>query len=472
MIELAGVSFRYAQGADGAGLAGIDLSVRPGEVVVLTGESGCGKTTLTRVINGLIPHFHQGLLTGTVSVAGQAMDGLPPAEAATIVGSVFQNPRSQFFTVDVGSELAFAAENLGQPAPEIVTRVGEVAAAIGLSGLLDRSIFELSGGQKQKVACGSAWVPRPKVLVLDEPSSNLDLATIAELRVLIGRWKQAGCAVIVAEHRLHYLQGVADRWLLMASGRIVEEFAATEMAGLDAAAAATRGLRTPLPPPSPQVVADDDEQPVVLAGFKRSYPGAERAAMDVDRLTLPRHGVVVVTGPNGAGKSTLIRALVGLDRKASGTLEIDGESRGARARLASSYLVMQDVNHQLFAETVAEEVRLSAPDADDVRVAEILAQLDLTDVAERHPMSLSGGQKQRVAIAAAVASDAQVVVFDEPTSGLDRRHMTEVAERIAELVADGRLVVVVTHDHELIEACGTYLVRLEEGRVVQVGALA
>ncbi len=472
MIELAGVEFRYAQGGADAGIAGINLRVGAGEVVVLTGGSGCGKTTLTKVINGLIPHLHEGEVSGFATVAGRPVAEVPLAEAAELVGSVFQNPRSQFFTVDVGSELAFAAENLGHDRDRIVRRVTETAGRLGLAAVLDRSIFELSGGQKQKVACGSVWVSRPKVLVLDEPSSNLDAATIDELRSLILAWKDAGCAVIVAEHRLHYLQGVADRWVLMQAGRIVEELPAAEMAAMTPAEAGARGLRAPhRPSPAVPAVAPDPADQVVLTGFRRSYPGAPTPALDIDRLVLPRRGVVAVTGPNGAGKSTLIRALVGLDRRATGVVEIDGRARDRRARLASSYLVMQDVNHQLFAESVAEEITLSAPDADGERVAAILAGLDLADVADRHPMSLSGGQKQRTAIAAAVASGAEVVVFDEPTSGLDRRHMGEVAGRIAELVDDGRLVVVVTHDEELIEACATHLVRLADGRVVASGPL-
>jgi energy-coupling factor transport system ATP-binding protein len=473
VIELVDVGFRYAQGGADAGVSGINLRVRSGEVVVLTGGSGCGKTTLTKLINGLIPHVHEGEVSGLLRVAGRPVADVPLADAADVVGSVFQNPRSQFFTVDVGSELAFAAENLGHDRERIVGRVTEAAGRLGLGALLDRSIFELSGGQKQKVACGSVWVSRPQVLVLDEPSSNLDGATIDELRSLILAWKDAGCAVVVAEHRLHYLQGVADRWLLMEAGRIVEEFAAADMAAMTAAEAGTRGLRTPQRPAS--TAFGDTAEPadqVALTGFQRTYPGAPAPALDIDRLVLPRHGVVAVTGPNGAGKSTLIRALVGLDRKAGGVLELDGRTLDRRARLACSYLVMQDVNHQLFAESVAEEITLSAPDADAGRVAAILAGLDLTDVADRHPMSLSGGQKQRTAIATAVASGARVVVFDEPTSGLDRRHMSEVAERISELVADGRLVVVVTHDEELIAACATHLVQLADGRVVASGPLA
>lgn len=473
MIEVRNVHFRYQHGEEGAGLSGVDLHAAAGEVIVVTGSSGCGKTTLTRLVNGLIPHFFEGDLSGEASVAGRVVADTPPAEAADVVGSVFQNPRSQFFTVDVGSELAFAAENLGQDRDEILARVTESARQLGLDAFMDRSIFQLSGGQKQKVACGSVWVSRPRVLVLDEPSSNLDAATIADLRGLIAGWKGAGCTVVVAEHRLHYLQGLADRWLLMEQGQITREFSAAEMAAMDAATAASFGLRSPhpLPAPQPAPAAASGPEIVDLTGFVKTYPGAKAPALDIPSLTLPRHGTVAITGPNGAGKSTLTRALVGLDKKAPGILTIDGDRRGRKARLATSFLVMQDVNHQLFTESVTEEIRLSAPDADDAQIAAILAGLDLTAVAERHPMSLSGGQKQRVAIAAAVASDADVVIFDEPTSGLDLAHMAEVAARLEELVAAGRLVIVVTHDDELVEACADYVVRLDGGQVVSSGPL-
>lgn len=474
MIDLRAVHFDYRNGEDGCGLSGIDLHASAGEVIVVTGPSGCGKSTLTRLVNGLIPHFFHGPLRGEVTVAGRVMAQTPPAEAADMIGSVFQNPRSQFFTVDVGSELAFAAENLGHERDLILQRVREAAQELGLDSLLDRSIFDLSGGQKQKLACGSVWVARPHVLVLDEPSANLDATTLDDLRDLILDWKRAGRTVLVAEHRLAYLQGVADRWLVMERGRITREFTAAAMAALDAPGAAALGLRSPHPLPALRL--DDPAPPqaevVELTGFFTTYPGAAGPALDVPALTLPRHGIVAITGPNGAGKSTLSRALAGLDRRSRGLLTIDGSQRDRRARLATSFLVMQDVNHQLFTESVMEEVRLSAPEASPERLTHILRSLDLSAVAERHPMSLSGGQKQRVAIAAAVASDADVVIFDEPTSGLDRAHMSEVAARLAELVADGRLVVVVTHDDELVAACADHVVRLEAGKVTDSGPLS
>ena len=467
MIEIEDASFRYAQGEAGAGLAEVSLSVGAGEVVVLTGGSGCGKTTLTRLVNGLVPHYFPGELTGSVQVAGIDVVDAALHRTATVVGTVFQNPRSQFFTTDVASELAFGAENLGHPVPQILTAVERSAAGLGLTGLLGRSIFELSGGEKQKVACGSVWATGPRVVVLDEPSSNLDAATIADLAGLVARWKAEGCAVLVAEHRLAWLQGLADRWLLMEQGRIVEELDAATMAGMDARRAAERGLRSPQ---AVEVEAGDGASEVSewieLSGFHRRFRGAERPAIEIDGLVLPRDGVIAVTGHNGAGKSTLIRGLVGLDRRAAGTLRIDGVEWGPRQRLAASYLVMQDVNHQLFTESVLDEVLISAPEIGDERAREILASLDLLDVADRHPMSLSGGQKQRVAIASALASGKQVLVFDEPTSGLDLRHMAEVSACLRELADQGCLVIVVTHDTELIAACCTHLVRLEQGRVV------
>lgn len=473
MIEIDEVSFRYAHGEAEAGLERITLRVRAGEVAVLTGGSGCGKTTLTRLVNGLIPHYHPGELSGSARVAGIDVAAAPLHETAAVVGSVFQNPRSQFFTTDVASELAFGAENLGHPVPSILAAVERSASELGLTGLLRRSIFELSGGEKQKVACGSVWVAGPRVLVLDEPSSNLDAATIDDLARLVAHWKAEGCAVLVAEHRLAWLQGLADRWLLMADGRIVEEVDAATMAAMDAAEAAARGLRSPQPV-GVSVGAEPSGSPerIELVGFRRAFGDQRPPAVEVDGLRLPRRGVIAVTGPNGAGKSTLIRALVGLDRKASGVLRIDGEEWGAKRRLAESYLVMQDVNHQLFTESVLDEVTISAPEVTDEQALDVLASLDLREVAERHPMSLSGGQKQRVAIASALASGKRILIFDEPTSGLDLRHMVEVSVCLRELAERGCLVIVVTHDTELIEACCTHLVRLEQGKVVDDHPLA
>lgn len=197
MIEFKQVSFSYGSGDQENCLYDINLTIGDGEVVLLCGESGCGKTTLTRLINGLIPHYYEGNLTGKILIDGNEVSGLPLYETAKLVGSVFQNPRSQFFNVDTTSELAFGAENMGLPATEIEQRLQQTVEDFQIESLMGRSIFQLSGGEKQKIACASVSVCAPPILVLDEPTSNLDAETIEEMRRLISIWKSKGKTIIV-----------------------------------------------------------------------------------------------------------------------------------------------------------------------------------------------------------------------------------------------------------------------------------
>ena len=219
MIHMDHVTFTYKSEAAG-GVRDIDLTIPEGQVVVLCGESGCGKTTVTRLINGLIPHYFEGELTGSVHVDGKDVARQPLWDTARQVGSVFQNPRSQFFNVDTTSEITFGCENLGMPRDEILERLAHTVSALKLEKLLDRSIFELSGGEKQKIACAGAFMMAPQVFVLDEPSSNLDADAILDLRQVIAYLKSLGKTVVLSEHRLYCLQGVADRYIYMKDGRI------------------------------------------------------------------------------------------------------------------------------------------------------------------------------------------------------------------------------------------------------------
>ena len=219
MIEFQHVSFRYLESGDG-GLHDVSLTIPDGQCVLLCGRSGCGKTTLTRLVNGLIPQFFPGELTGRVLLDGEDVSRLPLYRIAERVGSVFQNPRSQFFNVDTTSEITFGCENLGMPREEILRRLAHTVSALKLEKLLDRSIFELSGGEKQKIACAGAFMMAPQVFVLDEPSSNLDADAILDLRQVIAYLKSLGKTVVLSEHRLYCLQGVADRYIYMKDGRI------------------------------------------------------------------------------------------------------------------------------------------------------------------------------------------------------------------------------------------------------------
>ena len=226
VLFMSEASFSYAGGHSGAGVEGISLSLGKGEVALLCGPSGCGKTTVTRLANGLAPHFYEGAETGTVRVCGLNVAHAELWETARFVGSVFQNPKTQFYNVDVRGEVAFGCENLGFEPADIERRVDASAKEFNLTPLIDESLFSLSGGKKQRVACASAVAASPALVVLDEPSSNLDFKAIAKLRMAISRWKATGTAVLVAEHRIHYLEGIADYVLYLDNGRLARRWTA------------------------------------------------------------------------------------------------------------------------------------------------------------------------------------------------------------------------------------------------------
>ncbi len=474
MIHIQNVSFTYEQ-ADTPSLKNIDLSVKTGECVLLCGKSGCGKTTLIRLLCGMLPDFYNGVFTGSVSVKGIDPVTAPMYEIAKTVGTVFQNPRTQFYTVNTTSEIAFGCENFGMEPKLIRDRVYETADTLHINSLLDRNIFQLSGGEKQKIAFASIYAVNPDIYVLDEPSSNLDNHAINELRSMLQFLKAHGKTIVIAEHRIRYLKELADRAVYMKEGQIEKEYTMQELDSMSIAERMETGIRpVSLGGFSSIIIKGQSESSGDIGGNASiqmkdvcfsytKYKG--QPSLTIPEACFPAGTVIAVTGNNGAGKSTLVSVIGGLLKNKKGTVKLNGNIQSAKERLFVSYMVMQEVNHQLFTDSVKEEIVLGVKNPDEEALNAVLTKMDIERLKDRHPMTLSGGQKQRVAIAAAVFCKKKILIFDEPTSGLDFFHMMQTAELIKTLKADDTYIFVITHDYELIAAACDIAVEVKNGRI-------
>lgn len=464
MIEVRNVSFSY-QGKDRGSLHNVTLSAMDGECILLCGRSGCGKTTITRLINGLIPYFYMGELDGEVLINGRRIQEMPMYQIAGLVGSVFQNPRTQFFNVDTDSEIAFGIENEARPTEELSCRVEQTTTDLHIQKLRDRNIFELSGGEKQKIAFASVYAMNPDIYLLDESSSNLDMTAIHELKEHLKLIKKQGKTILIAEHRLYYLLDIVDRVVYLEQGRINGIFTPGEFLKLPEEKRKQMGLRAiDLRKEKPDEFPSPESEPVLEIRNLSLYH-KKQLILDHIGLKASAGEVIAVVGHNGAGKTTFSRALCGLHKEFEGIFLWRGRKQNRKERLKRSYMVMQDVNYQLFAESVEAEVSFGIKNPDLQLAGRTMDELGLLPFREQHPNTLSGGQKQRVAIAVSMICNKELLVFDEPTSGLDYDSMAQVAGLIRTLAVTGKIIFIVTHDYEFVCRTCKRILHFDEGEM-------
>lgn len=481
MIDVASLSFSYVSELTGdrvEALKDVDLSADAGSLTLVCGASGCGKSTLMKALTGLVPQMTPGELGGVVRINGRNLADVALTDVGHLCSSVFQNPRTQFFCDTVAEELAFCGENYGRERATLRQQSERAAKLMGISHLLERKLATLSGGQLQKVALACALASGAPVLLADEPTSNLDPAAISEVRAALKVLKEQGLTIVVVEHRLHFLRGLADQVLLMEGGRVTRRWNGAEFFSMGQAQRRSLGLRTLVDPGPPetwvgQVQAGRQEKQVGRQENREASPSQVRLScrglsfaygaspvfegLDAD---FPAGQITCIAGANGVGKTTLVRVLCGLAAPSSGSISMDGVPASRKTRRSACALVMQDTGRQLFSDTLAGELTIGASHASGQSGEQLLADFDLANLGERHPLSLSGGQKQRLVIAAARATGRPIVILDEPTSGVDARHLDSITATLRRIADEGAAVVVVTHDGEFAAACADRLITL------------
>ena len=464
MISIQEVSYFYNR-SKGEQIKKISMEIDKGEIILLCGKSGSGKTTVTKLVNGLIPHFLEGSLSGYIYINGKNTSQMKIYEISEQVGSVFQNPKTQFFNLDSDSELIFGLENKGALPEEIKKRVSKAVSDLGIEKLLNRNVFKMSGGEKQLLAIASVYAMNPEIYVFDEPSANIDEHGIEKIREVFIKLKTQGKTIIISEHRLYYLTDLLDRAIYLQDGEIKYTFSNSELISLNDELRRKMGLRTFVKMNnedfiSPVEYSDTDD--FTVSNLKYGY--SKKSVLKSVNISAGKGDIIAVTGENGQGKTTLMKILCGLLKEQEGSIKYKGKLFKYKSRRKLCYMVMQDVIHQLFSESVIEEFELSDSKTKKEEVEEILTKLELIKFKDKYPLCLSGGEMQRLAVAVGILMNREIIIFDEPTSGLDYLNMLEISEIIKKF-SKGKIVFIVTHDTELIDNTCNKLLEISDGKV-------
>lgn len=450
--------FQYSQESTPT-LRKVSGNIPAGRCVVLCGESGCGKSTLLRCINGLIPQFYEGELKGFCRLDGHGTADLSIGEIGELAASVFQDPRSQFFTVNSSNEVAFGLENHGLPQEKIRNRVDEAFRTFHLEHLKNRNVYELSSGERQLISILSAWAMDTDIFLLDEPTANLDFAATQQLKNILLKLKKQGKTLLLSEHRLYYLADIADEYWIMANGEIKHKYTAGKTKALSLGQLHTLCLRTldlekitvSERPPQPENMP----QALSVSNLRYKYGRKNRAILSDVNFSVCEHEIVGLVGANGCGKTTLGKLIAGLYRSTGGEISLFGKAQKPKQLQKQVLFIMQEAEFQFFANSVLHELQYGHKITAEFekKTETLLKSMDMWECRDRHPFSLSGGQMQRLTLMMAYLSDKPIVILDEPTAGQDAESLKRCAELIREMGKE-KTVLIITHDLELIaDAC-------------------
>ena len=428
MLEFKDVSFTY-KNSNNKVLDRVNFKINKGECILLTGVSGSGKSTLIHLMNGLIPTLYEGQLEGEILFKNKDLKDIESYDISKNIGYVSQDPRGHFFTTNTTSELVFSMENYGIPLNEMKKKYSELVNLLELEKLVDKNIIYISSGERQKIAIGCSLSLEPEIIILDEPSSNLDFHMTKKLKQLIEKLKTKGYTIIIAEHRMYYIQDLIDRVFVINNGKVIEKTISDLKSNNEVPLRSLDIFNLELE----NISCKNKELLMEINNI--TY----KNILSNITTTVYKGDVIGLIGKNGVGKTTLLRLLSNIMKP----------NKGKIVGKVVPFLVMQDMDYQFFTESVESEMKFGSADNDLEKINSLLMKLGLIEFKDKIPFELSGGQKQRLLIAISALANVNLLMFDEPTSGLDYVNMTKVSGILKDLSKNSALIVA-THDIEFL----------------------
>lgn len=440
MLEFKDVSFTY-KNSNNKVLDRVNFKINKGECILLTGVSGSGKSTLIHLMNGLIPTLYEGQLEGEILFKNKDLKDIESYDISKNIGYVSQDPRGHFFTTNTTSELVFSMENYGIPLNEMKKKYSELVNLLELEKLVDKNIIYISSGERQKIAIGCSLSLEPEIIILDEPSSNLDFHMTKKLKQLIEKLKTKGYTIIIAEHRMYYIQDLIDRVFVINNGKVIEKTISDLKSNNEVPLRSLDIFNLELE----NISCKNKELLMEINNI--TY----KNILSNITTTVYKGDVIGLIGKNGVGKTTLLRLLSNIMKP----------NKGKIVGKVVPFLVMQDMDYQFFTESVESEMKFGSADNDLEKINSLLMKLGLTELKDKIPFELSGGQKQRLLIAISALANVNLLMFDEPTSGLDYVNMTKVSGILKDLSKNSALIVA-THDIEFLYKTCNRVVYLDD----------